>query len=100
MKMYELISDLKELGYWKGLLCKESMRTLNRYYDLYMLILKYEPERKYGYVSRLLARDEFKALLPKDSFGAVRWEANNIYWVIQEMEREVLKDDKSPRPCC
>ena len=29
--MYELISDLKELGYWKKLLCKESMRTLDRY---------------------------------------------------------------------
>ena len=33
--------------------------------------------------------EDFRALLPKDRFGAIRWEANNIYWVIREMEREV-----------
>ena len=90
MKMYELIKRLKDLGLWKGLLCKDCMRTLDRYYCLYELILLYEPERKYGYVSRLMQREDFKALLPKDKMGAVRWEANNIYWAIQEMERPVF----------
>ena len=87
--MYELISELQELGYWKRLLCKDCMRTLNRYYYLYKLILTYEPQRTYGYVTRLMKREDFRALLPKDRFGAIRWEANNIYWVIREMEREV-----------
>ena len=97
MKMYELIRDLKGLGYWKGLLCKDCMRTLDRYYSLYELLEKYEPKRSYGYVSRLMEKEDFKALLPKDRFGSVRWEANNIYWVIREMEREVFTDDSSPQ---
>ena len=96
MTMYELIRDLKELGYWKALLCKDCMRTLDRYYDLYALILRYEPERKRGYVTRMMAREDFRALLPKDRFKSVRWEANNIYWLINEMEREVYPDGTFP----
>ena len=91
MTMYELISDLNELGYWKGLLCKESMRTLNRCYAIYELILKYEPERKYGYVTRLFKHPDFAALIPKDKYGALRWDGSTIRWVIREMEREVMR---------
>ncbi len=89
MKMYELISDLKKLGYWKALLCKESMRTLDRYYALYELILRYEPERKYGYIRRMFDRADFVALIPKDRYGSCRWDGSTIKWVIREMEREV-----------
>ena len=98
MTMFQLIQNLKELGYWKALLCKECMRTLERYYCLYELILKYEPERKYGYVSRMMDREEFRALLPKDKQKSIRWEANNIYWAIHEMEREVYPDGKYALP--
>lgn len=90
MTMFELISDLKRLGYWKALLCKDCMRTLDRYYGLYELIIKYEPQRTYGYVSRMMEREDFQALLPKDKYKTVRWEPNNIYWAIHEMEQEVF----------
>ena len=40
MTMYELISALKDLGYWKGLLCKECMRTLDRYYSILRISIK------------------------------------------------------------
>ena len=90
MTMFELITELKSLGYWKALLCKDCMRTLDRYYDLYALIKKYEPERGYAYITRMMEREDFKALLPKDKHKSVRWEANNIYWAIHEMEREVF----------
>ena len=89
MKMYELISDLKELGYWKKLLCKESMRTLDRYYAIYELILRYEPKRKYGYIRRMFGHADFAALIPKDKYGAFRWDGSTIKWIIREMEREV-----------
>ena len=91
MTMYQLISDLKVLGYWNGLLCKESMRTLNRCYGIYELILKYEPERTYGYITRLFERPDFAALIPKDKYGAFRWDGSTIRWVIKEMEREVMQ---------
>ena len=89
MKMYELISNLKKLGYWKPLLCKDSMRTLDRYHSIYELILRYEAERKYGYIRRLFKRGDFAALIPKDRYGAFRWDGSTIKWVIREMEREV-----------
>ena len=89
MKMYELIYDLKKLGYWKPLLCKECMRTLDRYYAIYELILRYEPERKYGYLRRLFKREDFAALIPKDRYGAFRWDSSTIKWIIREMEQEV-----------
>lgn len=89
MKMYELICDLKRLGYWKPLLCKECMRTLDRYCSIYELILRYEPERKYGYIRRLFKRADFAALIPKDRYGAFRWDSSTIKWIIREMEREV-----------
>ena len=100
MTMFELITDLKRLGYWKALLCKDCMRTLDRYYDLYALIMKYEPEKRHGYVTRMMAREDFQALLPKDQYKGVRWEANNIYWANREMEREVFLDSKSLLPSC
>lgn len=96
MKMYDLISDLKALGYWQSLLCKESMRTLNRCYSIYELILKYEPDRSYGYITRLFQRADFAALIPKDRYGAFRWDRSTIKWVIREMEREVGVRHKMP----
>jgi len=87
--MHELIATLKKLGYWKPLLCKESMRTLDRYYSIYELILRYEPERKYAYIRRMFKRPDFASLIPKDRYGAFRWDSSTIKWIIREMEREV-----------
>ncbi len=89
MKMYELIRDLKKLGYWKPLLCKECMRTLDRYYAIYEQIQRFEPERKYGYIHRLFKRADFAALIPKDRYGAFRWDGSTTKWIIRELEREV-----------
>ena len=86
MTMYQAIKKAKESGCWQPLLRKQSMRTLDRYYDVYELVMKYEPERRYGYVNRLLTRKDFASLIPKDKYGAFRWDNSTIKWIIHEME--------------
>ncbi|MEE1070207.1 MAG: hypothetical protein U0K81_07045 [Paludibacteraceae bacterium] len=52
---YQLISELKAQQQWAACLALfDRAWTLDYYYRLYSLILKYEPQRKYGYKQRIL----------------------------------------------
>ncbi len=52
---YQLISELKAHQQWASCLALfDRAWTLDYYYRLYSLILKYEPQRKYGYKQRIL----------------------------------------------
>ena len=53
---YQLISELKAQKQWASCLALfDRAWTLDYYYRLYSLILKYEPQRKYGYKQRILS---------------------------------------------
>ena len=52
---YQLINELKAQQQWASCLALfDRAWTLDYYYRLYSLILKYEPQRKYGYKQRIL----------------------------------------------
>jgi hypothetical protein len=52
---YQLIGELKAQQQWASCLALfDRAWTLDYYYRLYSLILKYEPQRKYGYKQRIL----------------------------------------------
>ena len=53
---YQLISELKAQHLWASCLALfDRAWTLDYYFRLYSLILKYEPQRKYGYKQRILS---------------------------------------------
>lgn len=90
MKTKEIIAKLIEADLWKycQVLFKRA-ETLNKDYRVYTLIRKKYPVRKYGYLRKALQDREITAIIGYDKFGALKWSLDEIYWVIQEMEREV-----------
>ena len=88
MTLFEIMQALKFLGAWH--LCSAfipKFETLVLYYSVYELMLAKEAKRTYGYLVRLLEDDEVQAILPKDRFGVIKWEPNNLRMAIREMER-------------
>ena len=52
---YDAISKQIELGVWEDTMCLAQRNcTLDFYYRLYNLILKYTPDRRYGYKNVIL----------------------------------------------
>lgn len=87
--MVEIMQELHELGAWPlNMAFVPKFDTLVLYYRVYVLFQRKEPQRKYGYLQRLLADKEVQALLPKDRFGAILWERNHLRMAIREMERK------------
>ena len=64
MNVYEHMTRLKKAGFWRAELSMYNRAvTLDFYYNLYTLVLRLEPERKYGYTFRVLANSQTLNLL-------------------------------------
>ena len=80
--LFTIIRNLKHLGVWEDVLYLAArLYTLDRYYDVYSFILEHEPERKYGYITRVLNNPSFK-----ERFGN-QYDESAIWKVVRVMEK-------------
>ena len=88
MTTYDFIARVKSEHQWIWVGCCilfERANTLDLYFNIYSLILQYEPQRKRGYRKRLVHNSLISSLIHKDKKDA-EWEESNIDWVIKTME--------------
>lgn len=84
--IFTIIRNLKHLGVWEDVLFLAArLNTLDRYFKVYTFILEHEPERKYGYIPRLLNNPTFKT-----RFGT-QYDEPAIWKIVQVMEKSCLK---------
>ena len=58
--IYSTICKQKELRTWDDVLrLAARLKTLDRYFFVYEFIIQHEPEKKYGYIQRILNNPEF-----------------------------------------
>ena len=81
---YEAITAQIEAGLWEDCMAMfDRAWTLDFYYRLYCLVLKYEPERAYGYQRRII----FDEIIIRQMGGA--WweiEIHTLKMAIKKME--------------
>ena len=84
---FQSISLLKSLGVWEDvtLPLAAKLSTLDRYYNIYSFILEHEPERRYGYIPRILKNKDFQ-----DRFGS-QYDEPAIWKIIYSMEKPLPK---------
>jgi hypothetical protein len=76
----------KHLGVWKDVLFLASrLYTLDRYYDVYSFIIESEPDRRYGYIPRILNNPTFKT-----RFGT-QYDESAIKKIILTMDKSLPK---------
>ena len=59
MTYYEYIREEEEAGLWEKTqsVFGRNAQSLDLYYRIYLLVLRYEPARGYGYASRIAANE-------------------------------------------
>ena len=84
---FESISLLKRMGVWEQavLPLAAKLSTLDRYYNIYSFILEHEPERRYGYIPRILRNKDFREL-----FGS-QYDEPALWKIIHTMEKPLPK---------
>ena len=84
--IFTIIRNLKHLDVWADVLFLAArLATLDRYYEVYSFILENEPERKYGYIARVLSNPLFKA-----QFGT-QYDEPAIWKIVHVMEKSFPK---------
>ena len=84
--IFTIIRNLKRLGVWEDvLLLAARLSTLDRYYDVYAFIIENEPERKYGYIPRILNNPTFK-----ERFGT-QYDEPAIWKIVHIMDKSFPK---------
>lgn len=84
--IFTIIRNLKHLGVWKDVLFLASrLYTLDRYYDVYSFIIESEPDRRYGYIPRILNNPTFKT-----RFGT-QYDESAIKKIILTMDKSLPK---------
>ena len=90
MKTAEIIEKLIAADLWKYCLVMfKRAETLDKYYRIYKLIRTKYPDREYGYLRKALNDDDIRAAIGFDKLGALLWSLQDVYWLIQEMERNI-----------
>lgn len=88
---YQLIGELKAQQQWASCLALfDRAWTLDYYYRLYSLILKYEPQRKYGYKQRILGNS---LIISQMGGGYSSIDENTIREAVRVMESKFKLDD-------
>ena len=84
---FDSITLLKRLGVWEQavLPLAAKLSTLDRYYNIYSFILEHEPERRYGYIPRILRNKDFQ-----ERFGS-QYDEPTIRKVIHTMTKPFPK---------
>ncbi len=81
---YDAITDQINAGLWQDCMAMfDRAWTLDFYYRLYSLVLKYEPERRYGYQVRITYNDSIASELGA-SYHSI--EPHTIKKAVQIME--------------
>ena len=84
---FDSITLLKHLGVWEQavLPLAAKLSTLDRYYNIYSFILEHEPERRYGYIPRILRNKDFR-----ERFGS-QYDEPALWKIIHTMEKPLPK---------
>ena len=84
---YSAITDLIHLGVWETKVMPLAAKhyTLDRYYKIYRFILEHEPQKKYGYIPRILNNKTFR-----ERFGN-QYDEPAIRKIIHVMEKPFPK---------
>ena len=84
---FERIAHLKELGVWEEDVMPLAAKhyTDERYFNVYSFLKENEPDKKYGYVPKLLKNEKFL-----QTFGN-QYDEKQIYKIIHEMEKSIPK---------
>ena len=81
---YEAITDQIEAGLWEDCMAMfDRAWTLDFYYRLYCLVLKYEPERAHGYQKRIIFNERIISQM-----GGAWWEIeiHTLKMAVKKME--------------